>query len=358
MLQHNGKSLEKNVMLKHSLPALGFLSVLMLLSAILSAADKQKPTAKEDESAMPTFGGKQFWADEQFFHQWRIQRNVVTGHYRLLDEKDRRHAWGTLDDCRQQLNEIKRKQRLPPMKGRAVLVLHGLGRSRTAMDGLAKYLKDGGFVVFNVTYPSTQQEIGEHARSLAHIVENLDGIEEVNFVGHSLGNIVIRHYLADRAAAEAKKEKPAQPCGPPVKRVVMLAPPNHGSAEALLLAENPMFKTVAGETGQQLGRDWDKLEAKLATPGDFGILAGGKGDKRGFNPILAGDNDGTISVATTRLAGASDFLVLPVLHTFIINDPKAREYTLRFLKEGNFVSPAKRKAIPKENAAAPPRGGA
>ncbi|MGQ9575532.1 MAG: hypothetical protein ACUVUC_09450 [Thermoguttaceae bacterium] len=33
---------------------------------------------------MPTLGGKQFWADELLFHQWRIQRNVLTGHCRLL----------------------------------------------------------------------------------------------------------------------------------------------------------------------------------------------------------------------------------------------------------------------------------
>ena len=37
---------------------------------------------------VPTLGGMQFWADELFFHQWRIQRNVITGHCRLLDGKD------------------------------------------------------------------------------------------------------------------------------------------------------------------------------------------------------------------------------------------------------------------------------
>ena len=32
-----------------------------------------------------TGGGKQFWADVWFFHDWRIQRHALTGHYRLLD---------------------------------------------------------------------------------------------------------------------------------------------------------------------------------------------------------------------------------------------------------------------------------
>ena len=62
----------------------------------------------------------------------------------------------------------------------------------------------GGYEVFNVTYPSTRDDIGEHARSLAHIIDNLDGIEEVNFVAHSMGNIVIRHYLGDLQKQEAE----------------------------------------------------------------------------------------------------------------------------------------------------------
>ena len=156
------------------------------------------PEINQSDFAMPTMGGKQFWSDELFFHKWRIQRNVFTGHYRLLDEKDRRHASGTYDECRETLDDIKLKQGLPPMKGKAVIVLHGLFRSRNSMDSLCDYLAgQGGYEVFNMTYPSTRDDIGEHARSLAHVIDNLDGIQEVNFVGHSLGNIVIRHYLGD-----------------------------------------------------------------------------------------------------------------------------------------------------------------
>ena len=57
---------------------------------------RSRPRGEPDPFPMPTLGGKQFWADELFFHQWRIQRNVFTGHCRLLDEHDLRHASGTL----------------------------------------------------------------------------------------------------------------------------------------------------------------------------------------------------------------------------------------------------------------------
>ena len=64
----------------------------------------------------------QFWGDVHIFHEWRIQRNVCSGHYRLLDAEDHRHASGTLPVCRVKLDEIRKSRKLPPMSGKAVIV--------------------------------------------------------------------------------------------------------------------------------------------------------------------------------------------------------------------------------------------
>ena len=32
-----------------------------------------------------TTGGRQIWTDQLVFHDWRIQKNSLTGHFRLLD---------------------------------------------------------------------------------------------------------------------------------------------------------------------------------------------------------------------------------------------------------------------------------
>jgi len=293
---------------------------------------------------MPTLGGQQFWADELFFHQWHIQRNTVTGHCRLLDGKNFRHKSGSYQECVDSLEAIKERKKLPSMSGKAVIVLHGLDHSHWTMEKIADFLRDkGGYEVFNVTYPSSQREIGDHARKLKHIIEHLDGIEEINFVAHSLGNIVIRHYLGDETDP-ATGRRP----DPRIKRFVMLGPPNHQSHLADFAGNNAVFQLATGQAGQQLGRDWKQLEPKLATPAfEFGILAGGKNDGRGYNPILVGDDDGIVTVEHTRLVGATDFLVLPVLHTFMMNDAKVQECTLRFLREGCFVAPDKRQPITK-----------
>ncbi len=298
----------------------------------------------------PTLGGKQFWADELFFHKWRIQRNVLSGGYRLLDEKNHRHARGDFQQCRDRLEEIRLAQNLPPMRGKAVIVLHGLMRSRSSMSKLCDYLsRQGGYRVFNVAYPSTRQGIARHAEGLKRIVDNLEGIEEINLVGHSLGNIVVRKYLSGPHGKGRRLPDER------IARVVMLAPPNHGSRIATSLKGNALFRMINGPAGQELGPEWDGFKGELAMPQvELGIIAGGRGGrfgrgdefqeghqaaaKRGYNPWLPDDNDGTLSVASTRLAGARDFVVLPVLHSFIISDKTVHEYTLRFLQEGYFVS--------------------
>ncbi len=296
---------------------------------------------------IPTMGGLQFWGDELFFHQWRIQRNSAIGQCRLLDGDNVQHAFGSYEHCLDVLNRIQRRQRLPPMKGKAVVLLHGMACSRAKMAPLAAYLHDrGGYAAFNVSYPSTQRDVAAHARALKHILDHLDGIEEINFVGHSLGNIVIRHYLADATDPAAGRRPDRR-----IKRFVMLGPPNHGSAMAQAAAFTGVFAAVAGPPGIELGLDWRELEGKLATPDfPFGIIAGGKGNRCGFNALLLGDNDGIISVETTRLAGAADFALVPVFHHFLPDDAKVQEYTLRFFQHGYFISPRQRQPIPAAEA--------
>jgi len=321
--------------------------ILAAMTAGAAAPRAAQPAAGHSEIVpLPTLGGKQFWADELFFHPWRIQRNVLTGHCRLLDAHDLRHAWGTFPECRANLEKIKAARKLPPMQGKAVIVLHGLFRSRSSMNRLCKYLADkGGYVVFNVGYPSTRRDVSSHARALQRIVENLDGIEEINFVGHSMGNIVIRHYLADRGR---KRNPPGARPG----RFVMLGPPNQGSLAAVALAENAVFKILSGKSGEQLGAEWAKLEGKLATPDfQFGIVAGGMNNTIGFNPLLPGDDDGTVTTASTRLAGARDFIVVPVLHSFLVLDGDVLKHTLRFLQHGHFVAADKRCPIAENDKA-------
>ncbi|MGE0755557.1 MAG: esterase/lipase family protein [Pirellulaceae bacterium] len=319
----------------------GLGGALLTLSAQEADASRQTPVDEALLNAdLPTLGGQQFWTDEFVYHDWRIQRHVLTNHYRLLDDANVRRAWGTREACRAAFDQWRQESGLPPLSRRAVILLHGLVRSRQSMDALCQYLRArGDWTVLNVSYASSRGHVADHAAALARVVDGLESVEEVSFVGHSLGNLVIRHMLADRAAV------PDGP-GPRWGRIVMLAPPNRGAEMARAFRSNPLFQAVWGEPGLELAKDWSQLAARLAVPScEFGIVAGGTGTDVGRNPWLAGDDDFVVTVAETKLPGAADFRRVACLHGTIMEDPEVHQLTCRFLQTGCFTTPDERQPI-------------
>ena len=283
-----------------------------------------------------TLGGRFVWSDEVIYDNWRIQKNSTFGHFRLIDPNDRRHTFGTFENCLTELNRVKEVDKLAPLPKEVVVLVHGLGASRQMMNGLADYIeKEGGFYVINFGYPSTVGVIDQHAKSLMSVLQHLDGVETVNFVAHSMGNIVIRECLADLASLPANQQPEFS-----YKRFVMIAPPNHGASMADNFSESKVAQLFAGEPLQQLapGKGWDSLEQRLATPSfEFGIIAGGRGDGEGYLAAIPGDDDGLLSVETTELAGASDFVLVKGVHQLLPKNEQVREYTVRFLQKGYFL---------------------
>jgi pimeloyl-ACP methyl ester carboxylesterase len=157
---------------------------------------------------------------------------------------------------------------------------------------------------------------------------------KVHFVTHSLGGIVLRAYLQDHRPEN-------------LGRVVMLAPPNHGSELADVLAGFPPFDVFYGPTAAGLGTDPASWPNRLG-PADFelGIIAGNKS----INPIgswlIPGPDDGTVSMDSARLDGMTDFLVLPVTHFFIMTDKTVAAETLHFIRHGRFSHAPQRQTTP------------
>jgi triacylglycerol lipase len=227
-----------------------------------------------------------------------------------------------------------------------VVLLHGLFRTRRSLAKLSAHLEASGYLVVNDSYPSTRRSLVEHAEALhAQLAARLCGREgRLSFVTHSLGGIVARAYLA--------RYEP--PCA--VNRVVMLAPPNQGAQIVDRLRELWLFRQVAGRAGMELGRDEagpadDFGHHPVPDHVEVGIIAGGTGDARGYAPWIDGDNDGTVSVASTRLAGSVDHILVPHIHTFIMNAPDVLENVVRFLEGGRFLEAATRPCPPIEGEA-------
>ena len=273
---------------------------------------------------MKTLGGRQFWGDVRFFHGWKIQQNVLTKHYRLLDPKDTRYASGSLERCEEKLEEIRKAKELPEMTGHAVILLHGIIRSSKSMSRMQKSLNEAGFVPVPFDYPSTQANLDRCSEYLDQVLKSLNGVKKISFVTHSMGGLVVRNWLRNH------KDKR-------LTRLVMLGTPNKGAEMADKLRNVKLFKLILGPAGQQLVSGDASDIAKLPVPEfEFACIAGARGTAEGYNPIIPGDDDGTVAVSSVMLEGAADSEVFPVLHSFLPLHAAVIKSTQCFLKSGSL----------------------
>lgn len=54
----------------------------------------------------PTMGGHVMWINIEESMGWKLQRNSITGHYRILNPKDIRMAWGTREVMTKLMKDI------------------------------------------------------------------------------------------------------------------------------------------------------------------------------------------------------------------------------------------------------------
>ena len=182
----------------------------------------------------------------------------------------------------------------------------------------------------NQGYPSLMQSIEE--LSGTYVPEALAKCESapeapVHFVGHSLGGILVRHYLQDHDVPDGS-------------RMVMLGPPNHGSELVDEFADDPWF-SVMGPAALQLGTGAGGLPANLEPVNlEIGIIAG---TRTSFDALLLQSaplpepNDGKVSLDSAGLPEMQDFLAVDESHTFILTDGDVLEQVVAFLANGRFL---------------------
>ncbi len=212
-----------------------------------------------------------------------------------------------------------------------VVLLHGVLQSGLSMERIEAALKKAGYRVVNISYPSRKLTAEQIARDfLPKQLEKAKVADapRLHFVCHSMGSLVARTFLRD--------SRPAN-----LGRVVMLGPPNHGSAAADRLANNDFFRWTVGVNLDELRTTPDAIAQKLP-PADYelGIIAGETSINPLFRKSVGKKADGPVSLESARLEGMTDFLVVKHSHTLMLWQDDVIAQVLAFVRDGKFNHPA------------------
>ncbi|MCH9757307.1 MAG: alpha/beta hydrolase [Gammaproteobacteria bacterium] len=206
-----------------------------------------------------------------------------------------------------------------------VVLLHGLGRSHHAMSGVEATLKKHHYLVVNQSYPSTKLSINTLANQYIEPMINqclAQQPKHIMFITHSLGGIILEKYLENHTI-------------PRLSRIVMLSPPHHGSPLADLLHHTWLFQKIMGPAGQELTTHL--IHTPPHSKVQLGIIAGSFNLIPFSNYFFHGKNDGKVSISSAKTERMTDFIVLPVNHTFMMNNYFVQQQILTFLYSGKFL---------------------
>jgi pimeloyl-ACP methyl ester carboxylesterase len=211
------------------------------------------------------------------------------------------------------------------------MLIHGMGRTSVSLALLAARLRAAGHSTSSFGYFVSRDALDVIAdRFVQHIARSGGVDDEFAVVGHSLGCVVTRMVL-DRL--------------PGLQRVVMLAPPNQPPALARVLQHNAVFRALTQDAGRRLA-DTEGFYAVLPTPTlPTLVLAGTGGPRFARSPWQGAVNDGIVAVDETHLGDAAalplaQHVLVPAVHTLIMNSAEATGHILRFLADQPLLPPS------------------
>jgi hypothetical protein len=187
-----------------------------------------------------------------------------------------------------------------------VLLVHGLWRTPLSLFGMARRLRDWGYRTEHFGYAAVAERYEAIVARLVRRLERLSARGPYVVIGHSLGGVLLRSALA-------------RITGPAPFHFVMLGTPNHRPRVARMLGVIWVYGPLMGQSGINLSSA--VFYAGLPVPTvPYTIIAGTAGPRGRWSPFKEEENDGLVAVSETRLRDEDHLVLLPVTHTFMMNN--------------------------------------
>lgn len=200
-----------------------------------------------------------------------------------------------------------------------IVLIHGLWTHGLIMLPMAHMLQKYGYDTHHFSYHTISETLEQSAARLQEFVQQL-AAEQLHFVGHSLGGLLIRKFL---------QRYPDQAPG----RIVTLGTPHSGSYVASHLGRSGLMRKLFGCSLPPLTGDITPWQGER----ELGAIAGSRSIGLGFIiRDLPKPNDGTVSIDETRLETMRDHITLPYTHTSMLMAEEVAKQVHDFLQTGQF----------------------
>ena len=274
-----------------------------------------------------TFGGGHFWEDVFFYQKWRIQRNYVTKKCRLLDNWDISRFEGSFEECRQAFIKFIEAFELPRQKGHMIIMLPGLGESKNIFKPLWRAALKDGFMAAAVNYPSTQKEIDGHVRQLDFFLNHLEDVEQVSFVTHGVGSIILKRlFMLDTPWRQKLK----------MGRIVEVGPQNHGSRLLKKLSKSKLFGFILGPMAAEMDPSYIEKIPPLPKGIEKGIVLCESPWIKLAEKLTGTSTPQPNLEAERQFEKATDIVEISSRKWNIFNTPAVVEAVTKFLLTGKF----------------------
>ena len=201
-----------------------------------------------------------------------------------------------------------------------VLFVHGMGRSPLSGWPMLHRLRAAGLQTHTFAYAVSWQNFSSIRQRLILRLQEMAAAGDYLVIGHSLGGVLLRAAL---------NELPPETRLP--QHVFLLGSPIQPARWAQLLGKNALFRVITRDCGQLLGS-----EQRMGEIGGVSLpvtaIVGDKGLPDWCSPFAGAPNDMVVSLAEVSADWLTDYVHVPVTHSFLPSSRRVAGVILGVLK--------------------------